>query len=208
MEDKDNQRPWKHAPAVSSTVTSLRSAAKEFENARETVVDIEDDQESSLGGPKIGTLWLRILWNLSVGIAVSIFIARFSHYDSSATLFPRLVGYPVLILALASLVLDIVQLVQRRPKVLSQPAREQISLLNLLIGMVLAVLYFALWTPLGFELDSVVLMIVAPIVLGYPKRRIIILIAIGFFIAALFTFLFGLGSGAILPLGYFNIRWP
>ena len=208
MEDKGNHRSRKHTPAASSAVTSLRSAAKEFESARETVVGIEGDQGSSLGGIKVGTLWLRILWNLSVGIAVSVYIARFSRYHSSATLFPRLVGYPVLILALASLVLDIVQLVQRRPKVLSQPAREQISLLNLFIGMALAALYFALWNPLGFELDTVVLMIVAPIILGYSKRRIIVLLAIGFLIATLFTFLFGLGSGAILPLGYFNMRWP
>lgn len=208
MEDKGNHRSRKHTPAASSAVTSLRSAAKEFESAREAVVGIEGEKDSSLGGIKVGTLWLRVLWNLSVGIAVGIYIARFSRYHSSATLFPRLVGYPVLILALVSLVLDVAQLVRRRLNVLSQPGREQISLLNLFIGMALAALYFALWNLLGFELDTVVLIILAPIILGYSKRRIIVLVAIGFLIAALFTFLFGLGSGAILPLGYFNIRWP
>ena len=199
--------PRKHTPAAPSVVTSLLSTAKEIESARETVVGVEDDKGSSLRDFKVGTLWLRILWNLSVGLAVSIYIARFSRYDSSATLFPRLVGYPVFILALVSLALDVMQLVRRWSTVVSRPDREQISLVNLFIGVVLAVLYFALWTPLGFELDTVVLMVVAPIVLGYPRRRIIVLIAIGFFISALFTFLFGLGSGAILPLGYFNIRW-
>lgn len=199
--------PRKHTPAAPSVVTSLLSTAKEIESARETVVSVEGDQRPSLRDFKVGTLWLRILWNLSVGLAVSIYIARFSRYDSSATLFPRIAGYPVFILALVSLVLDVGQLVRRWSTVVSRPDREQISLVNLFIGVVLAVLYFALWTPLGFELDTVVLMVVAPIVLGYPRRRIIVLIAIGFFISALFTFLFGLGSGAILPLGYFNIRW-
>lgn len=199
--------PRKHTPAAPSVVTSLLSTAKEIESARETVVGVEDDQGPSLRDFKVGTLWLRILWNLSVGLAVSIYIARFSRYDSSATLFPRIAGYPVFILALVSLVLDVGQLVRRWSTVVSRPDREQISLVNLFIGVVLAALYFALWTPLGFELDTVVLMVVAPIVLGYPRRRIIVLIAIGFFISALFTFLFGLGSGAILPLGYFNIRW-
>lgn len=145
---------------------------------------------------------------MSTVVVVSIYISTFSKYDSKATLFPRLVGYPILLLSLASLVLEITQLIQRRPKRSSQSQREQISLVNLFTALVFGVIYLFLWTPLGFELDSVVLMVVAPIVLGYPVRRIAILAIVGFLTAGLFTYLFGLGSGAILPIGYFNIRWP
>ncbi len=208
LQDKEGQRSSQHIPAVSNTVTSLRSAARELESAREAAVGSKGDEGSAPDRLKFGISWLRILWNFSVVIAVSVYIARFSRYDSSSTLFPKLVGYPVLILALVSLGLEVLQLIQRRPARSAQPHREQISLVNLLIALALGIVYFLLWTPLGFELDSVVLMIVAPIVLGYPKRRIIVLALIGFLTAALFTYLFGLGSGAILPLGYFNIGWP
>lgn len=208
MQDKEDQRPPQDGSSTSSTISGLRGAVEDFVSARQNEADGDADRKAPGGQFTVGTRWLRILWNVSVVVVVSVYISTFSQYDSKATLFPRLVGYPVLILALVSLVLEVVQSIKRGKRQSDVSQRERISLPNLFVALIFGVVYFFLWTPLGFELDSVVIMIVAPLVLGYPLRRVFILAVIGFLMAGLFTYLFGLGSGAILPLGYFNIRWP
>lgn len=83
---------------------------------------------------------------------------------------------------------------------------DRIDLAQLALGLLLTVVYLALWEPLGFQLDTVAFLIFAPALLGF--RHALVLVAVAFGIAILFAFLFHLGSGAILPAGVFHVEWP
>ncbi len=155
----------------------------------------------------MSTRGLRIGWNVLVVAAMVVYIARFPRYPLASTLFPRLVGYPVLGLALVSLVLEGLRGRHPVPAAASHAGREWISVRDVLWAVAFGAGYLALWEPLGFVLDTVVLMVAAPLILGYPRRRWLWLVGIGIATAALFTFLFHLGAGAILPQGFLNVGW-
>lgn len=117
-----------------------------------------------------------------------------------------MIGYPVAALALASLTIQVLPLLSRLR--IADAAAAPIRLPRLGLALLLALLYFALWIPLGFQLDTVLFLIVAPLMLGQRPRFIGRLIAIAVAIALLFVFLFHLGSGAILPSGFLHLEWP
>lgn len=74
------------------------------------------------------------------------------------------------------------------------------------LGPAFVALYLVLWEPLGFQLDTVLFLLLAPALLGF--RRPVALVAIALATAILFAFLFHLGSGAILPSGALHVEWP
>ncbi len=150
-------------------------------------------------------------WDLAVLAALGLYFGRFSRLPLQSTLFPRLVGYPVAALALASLGVEIFHLMYRtggaeggEPEALQ--ARTRLSRLSL--AAALGIVYLLLWEPLGFELDTVVFLLLVPLGLGQPLRRLPVLLVIAVATAVLFAALFHLGSGAILPSGALGVQWP
>lgn len=137
--------------------------------------------------------------------ALGLYFSQFAQLDAQATLFPRLVGYPVAAFVLLSLAIQTLPSLRR---LRGDDTAERVRLKPFLAGPALAAGYLALWTPLGFQLDTVVLLIVAPLVLGHSPRRLPLFAAIGVATAVLFAFLFHLGSGAILPTGFLHAEWP
>lgn len=119
-------------------------------------------------------------------------------------MFPRLIGYPVIALALLSLA------IQTLPKLAVLRNAEggvgRVELPRLGIGVLLIGVYLLLWGPLGFQLDTFVFLTLSPMVLGFRQPLILIAVALG--TAVLFAFLFHLGAGSILPAGFLHIRWP
>jgi len=127
------------------------------------------------------------------------------HLDSDSALFPRLMGYPAVAFALVSLV------VQTLPPLATiryaeEDGTDRIRLHRLGIAVLLPIAYLMLWTPLGFQLDTLVFLILAPLVLNF--RRPVILVGVAVTTAALFAFLFHLGGSAVLPAGVLHLEWP
>lgn len=148
------------------------------------------------------TRTLRVIWNLLVIGAMAFYLTRFGKYPLQSTLFPRLIGYPVLGLSILGLALEVLR--ARR----TEPAGDgPVVLGDLALGVGLGVLYGLLWGFLGFVVDTIVFLLVAPVALGYALRRTLWLLGVGVATAALFTFLFHLGSGAILPRGILPVGW-
>lgn len=147
---------------------------------------------------------LLIAWDAVVLAAVSLYLAQSSSLDPESALFPRLIGYPVAALTLASLA------IQTLPPLAwlrdAEGAIERIVLPRLGVAIVLTAAFILLWDPLGFQLDTVVFLLVAPALLGFRRPAIMGATAIG--TALLFVFLFHLGAGAILPAGVFHLRYP
>jgi hypothetical protein len=83
---------------------------------------------------------------------------------------------------------------------------EPVRLSRLALAVGLTAGYLALWKPLGFQIDTVVFLMVSPMLLGF--RRPIVLLAIAVATAILIAFLFHLGSGAVLPAGVLRVGWP
>lgn len=83
---------------------------------------------------------------------------------------------------------------------------ERARLPRLALAVGLTVGYLALWQALGFQIDTVVFLMLSPMLLGF--RRPIVLLAIAVATAILIAFLFHLGSGAILPAGVLRVEWP
>ncbi len=158
------------------------------------------------------TQLLRVLWNLTVIAALAVYLAQTSNYPAQEVLFPRLVGYPVLALAVISLISEGVGAWRHRPPTLSTGVRPEkddsrIFLANLIFGILAGIVYLVLWLPLGFILDTVLFLLLFPILLNHSRRQTPILAAIAIGMALLFSFLFHLGAGAILPRGLLNVGW-
>jgi hypothetical protein len=147
------------------------------------------------------TRGLRILWNVAIVAGMGVYIARFGKYPLQTTLFPRLVGYPVLVLALFSLGRELIALVGRHA---SEP---RLNLPQLALAGAFGLAYLALWQLLGFALDTIWFLTVTPWILSRQTRQLPVYFGVGVATAALFSFLFHLGSGAILPRGIFNVGW-
>lgn len=135
---------------------------------------------------------------------LALYVSQLAALSAQSALFPRLIAFPLAALTFVSLA------VQTLPplRALRDPAErtDRLDLRRLAIGPVLTLLYLVLWEPLGFQLDTVLFLIVAPALLGY--RRGLVLVAVAFGIAILFAYLFHLGSGAILPAGILHVEWP
>jgi len=149
---------------------------------------------------------LLIVWNLTVLAALGAYVEQFSSLPDQSTLFPRLISYPVAAMTLVALGMVVVPRPGRAPA--DGEAPERIRPRRLFLGPVLGVVYLLLWEPLGFQLDTILFLVLAPLLLGYPKRRISLLAAIAVTTAVLFVFLFHLGSGSILPSGLLRVEWP
>ncbi len=128
-------------------------------------------------------------------------MSRFGRYASDSTLFPRLIAYPVLGLAIVDLALELLT------KRSASTEESEISVDYLLRGIALGILFLVLWNPLGFALDAIVFLLVAPQLLGIRWTRAPVLLGVGVVTAALFLFLFHLGSGSILPKGVLHVGW-
>lgn len=145
-----------------------------------------------------------IVWDAVILGVLALYLFQFTGLDAESTLFPRLIGYPVIALALMSLG------IQTLPRLAvlrnAETALNRIELPRLGMAVLMTAVYLLLWTPLGFQLDTVVFLTLAPLLLGFRGPVILIAVAVG--TAILFAFLFHLGAGAILPSGFLHIRWP
>lgn len=149
----------------------------------------------------MNTKTLRVGWNVLVLAAMGIYLLQSGKYSPSSSLFPRLIGFPVLGLTLAGLGIEALQWRRDRSRESSVHGK------NLILGVAMGLVYLVLWLPLGFVLDTILFMLWAPLMLGFARSRALILLALGIATAGLFAFLFHLGSGAILPKGYFDVGW-
>jgi hypothetical protein len=132
-----------------------------------------------------------------------VFFFGMAGLDADSALFPRLIGVPAVGFALVSLA---VQTLPPPLAALRHAEGDRIGLRRLAVGIALPVAYLALWTPLGFQLDTLAFLVVSPMLLGF--RRPLVLVGVAAVTTALFVFLFHLGSGAILPDGILHVGSP
>lgn len=152
----------------------------------------------------MNTRTLRIGWNLLVVAAMGFYLAQTGKYSPDSALFPRLIGFPMLGLALLGLGVEVAGWISTRRR---SSEATRVDWKNLALAVAMGIVYLILWSPLGFVLDTVVFMVWAPLALGYVRARAPLLLGLGIATAGLFAFLFHLGSGAILPRGFFNVGW-
>ena len=149
----------------------------------------------------MSTKTLTIVWNVTVVLAIGVYLSRFPHYPTQSILFPRLISYPVLVFCLWSLLAEGIRFRRNRQKA-DESRVDGWALVTPVIG---GVVYLVLWNTLGFMLDSVLFISLFPFFAGYgPIRLLPITFGVGVAVGLLFTFLFHLGSGAILPQGILN----
>lgn len=139
---------------------------------------------------------LRLVWNLVLLAVVLLFLSRMSRYTAQEALFGHFVAYPMLVLVVASLIQDGYRLSQRR----SHPDQTS-SPLAPYWGLGAGVAYLAAMVVLGFGIATVAFLTLVPVWLGQPWRHAWRFLLIGLATAALFLFLFQLGSGIVLPAG-------
>lgn len=143
---------------------------------------------------------LRFVWNLIVLVVVLGFLSRMTHYTNQETLFGRLIAWPTLVLTLGMLARDVRLWKSRRSP--SKAPEASGSMLAPHWGFLVAVGYFVLMLWVGFGLGTVVFLASSPVLLGQPLKRWWGFLLIGLVTAALFLFLFQLGSGLVLPTGW------
>ncbi len=146
-----------------------------------------------------------IAWDVAVLAFMALYFSDIPRLDPDSALFPRLMGYPVVAFALLSLgVQTLPQLARIRYAGAEGPDRIRVR--RLAVAVLLPIVYLLLWEPLGFQLDTLAFLTVAPALLGF--RRPVALVSVAIAVAVLFAFLFHLGSGAILPSGVLHVEWP
>lgn len=134
---------------------------------------------------------------------LAVYAFQFQALEAESALFPRLIGYPVIALAVVSMAIQTLpQLARLRDEAVS----ARVDLVRLGVAVSLTAIYLLLWVPLGFQLDTLVFLMVVPMLLGFRRPLILVAVAVG--TAVLFAFLFHLGAGAILPAGVLHLRWP
>lgn len=148
---------------------------------------------------------LGIAWNVLILVALGIYVSRFHVLPATSTLFPRLVTVPMVILALVSLVRQLGN--GRHGEGEQEEEGSSVDLGGLLGAVAAGAVYVLLWTVLGFVLDTVVFIAVVPLLAGFGpwRRRWPITLGLGLAVAALFLYLFHLGSGSILPGGVWHV---
>ena len=147
---------------------------------------------------------LLIAWDVAVLAALAAYVSQFAALDAQSSLFPRLIGYPVAALTVVSLGIQTIGSFARFRD--ADGASDRMHVARLALGILFTVAYIALWQPLGFQIDTVVFLMVAPALLGFRRPFVLLAIALG--LAILVVFLFHLGSGAILPRGLLRVEWP
>ena len=168
---------------------------------------------------------LGIAWNVVILLALGVYASQFGHIAATSTLFPRLITVPLAVLTLISLVRELLQrpqpgeaapqsLTEAAPQSLTEAAAEgeadgtdRIDWRALLGAIGLAAVYIALWKLLGFVVDTVIFIAVVPLLYGFGpwRRRWPLTLGLGLAVAFLFVYLFHLGSGSILPGGFWNV---
>lgn len=160
---------------------------------------------------------LGIAWNVVILLALGVYASQFGHIAATSTLFPRLITVPLAVLTLISLVRELLQRPQpaeAAPQSLTEAAAEgeadgtdRIDWRALLGAIGLAAVYIALWKLLGFVVDTVIFIAVVPLLYGFGpwRRRWPLTLGLGLAVAFLFVYLFHLGSGSILPGGFWNV---
>lgn len=136
--------------------------------------------------------------------ALAVYAFQFGALEPESALFPRLIGYPVIALAVISIgIQTLPQLARLRD---DEAVSGRVDLSRLGVAVALTAAYLLLWDVLGFQLDTLVFLMIAPLLLGFRRPLILLAVAVG--TALLFAFLFHLGAGAILPAGVLHLRWP
>ncbi len=167
----------------------------------------------------LGVIWAAVLVGI-VGVYVSR-IPRYPHNNSFVTA----IAYPTLGLTVLYLIMEIVKLrLQRaeteRDAVISQYSsnienssaifsrEEHIKKVNIHgFGMALgvAVVYILLIPVLGFMLDSIILIVTTPILLGERLRRIPVLLLVGFCLVIVLHEIVRVSGIGVLPSRIFHV---
>jgi hypothetical protein len=147
-------------------------------------------------------------WDVVVLATTIAYIAESTTYPSSEQTFPRLIAYPVAALAFVSIVRRIPPLRRAAEAAAPVEAHAAIDVRLLALGIGLAAAYAALWSVLGFALDTVALLVVGPKLLGLGPKGLAACAGIAVAIVVLFSYLFGTSGMGVLPGGVFGWQIP
>lgn len=162
---------------------------------------------------------LRLIWDGCVLVGAIWYLSQAMSLSNLDGAFPRLVGWTIIGLVTVDIISSVLKDRFSRSS-LAEPQKETRSeakthgetkfrngaALRLVLAMGVCLAYLALWSLLGYILDTILGLTFGPLAVGLRFKYIPFCIMLGIAFSLLMAYLFSVGQVQVLPTGVFGLH--